>query len=134
MGHREDYQIPDWVVKDYNSRVPKGDRLPLYDGTDDSEYGYLPTETSLNDKSMIAFRKALRTGDYEEYNKIEMERRMIWWGARGFTKEQILEMFCEKEEPPQDKNMQPSKTFDYFMLLLLMSTIALMIYMISTML
>ena len=128
MGHREDYQIPDWVVKDYNSRVPKEDKLPLYDGTDDSEYGYLPTETSLNDKSMIAFRKALRTGDYEEYNKIEMERRMLWYGAHGFTKEQILETFYKEEEPPQD--IKPSKTFNYFMLFLLVSALAFIFYMI----
>ena len=66
MGHREDYQIPDWVVKDYNSRVPKEDRLPLYDGTDSSEHEYSSTETSTDDESMIAFRKGLK----ESHNMI----------------------------------------------------------------
>ena len=134
MGHREDYQIPDWVVKDYNSRVPKEDRLPLYDGTDSFSYDYPSTGSSSHEKIMIALNKALRTGDFKEYDRLKLEERMLWYGARGFTKEQVLEMFYNKEESSQDKNLQPSKTFDYFMLLLLMSAIALMIYMISTML
>ncbi len=29
MGSREKYEIPDWVVDDYNSRVSEEDRLPL---------------------------------------------------------------------------------------------------------
>ncbi|MBQ2245890.1 MAG: hypothetical protein II324_02420, partial [Selenomonadales bacterium] len=39
MGSRENYEIPDWVVDDYNSRVSEEDRLPLRGGntTTDSD-------------------------------------------------------------------------------------------------
>ena len=39
MDSREKYEIPDWVVDDYNGRVPEEDRLPLRGGN---------TITSLN--------------------------------------------------------------------------------------
>ena len=32
MDSREKYEIPDWVVDDYNGRVPEEDRLPLRGG------------------------------------------------------------------------------------------------------
>ena len=99
MGHREDYQIPDWVVKDYNSRVPKEDQLPLYDGTDSSEYEYSSTETPSCDREMVAFMKALKTGDYTEYNRIKLEKRIIWWGAHGVSKEEVIKMYCDESYP-----------------------------------
>ena len=33
MGSREKYEVPDWVVDDYNSRVSEEDRLPLRGGS-----------------------------------------------------------------------------------------------------
>lgn len=33
MNSREKYEVPDWVVKDYNSRVSDKDKLPLKGGS-----------------------------------------------------------------------------------------------------
>ena len=120
MGHREKYEVPDWVVKDYNSRVPQEDRLPLYDGADDSDYECSSNEYPSSDRVMVAFRKALRTGDYTEYNKLEMEQRILWYGARGISKEQVMKMFYE-EKPPTviDKIKEALCKFIFYLLLFL---------------
>lgn len=112
MGHREDYQIPDWVVKDYNSRVPKEDRLPL-DVTGDYTEDYFE---SIGDSKEtywdIEMRKALFRNDHVAYRKAMIERRVEVWGAKGFSREQVMKMFGhDKEEYLKNRDHK----FDLFM-------------------
>lgn len=50
MNSREKYEIPDWVVDDYNSRVSEEDRLPLGDKIDNEEDGRT-TCTNIGDEN-----------------------------------------------------------------------------------
>ncbi len=47
MNSREKYEIPDWVVDDYNSRVSEEDRLPL--NTEQTNDGINTVNCSRND-------------------------------------------------------------------------------------
>ena len=38
MSDWEKHVVPDWVVDDYNSRVPKEDRLPISETLDEDDF------------------------------------------------------------------------------------------------
>ena len=113
MNSREKYEVPDWVVKDYNSRVPKEDRLPFYDGTDNyTEDHFENAGDSKETYWDIEMRKALFRNDRAAYRKAMIERRVEVWGAKGFSREEVMKMFGhDKEEDLKNRDHK----FDLFM-------------------
>ena len=95
MSDWEKFVVPDWVVKDYNSRVPKEDKLPLYDGTDDYFENVGDSKETYWD---IEMRKALFRNDHAAYRKAMIERRVEVWGAKGFSREEVMKMFKHNKE------------------------------------
>ena len=62
MGSREKYEVPDWVVDDYNSRVSAEDRLPL--DTEPTKGSAGITNYSCNDEKST---KHTNQKDYKPY-------------------------------------------------------------------
>ena len=69
MDSREKYEIPDWVVDDYNGRVPEKDRLPLRGGntitsSNTDNYSCSNTNTGKNSRSNTTSAPSQHSNDF----------------------------------------------------------------------
>ena len=69
MDSREKYEIPDWVVDDYNGRVSEEDRLPLRGGntitsSNTDNYSCSNTNTEKNSRSNTTSAPSQHSNDF----------------------------------------------------------------------
>lgn len=89
MGDWEKYEVPDWVVDDYNSRVSEKDRIPLgrY-GAGDSYDSYDSDDASVPMTKYGSYQK-----DRKKAELIEEEVPKLGTAIKGLLIA-LLELFC----------------------------------------